>query len=198
MAALASRVTALLLLLSVSSEGHAVSLHEAVKRGDLTSVSRIIASGADLKEPDNSGLTPLVLAALEGKLEIVKLLLKQGAPLMGRDQKGFTALHAACHAGRLGVVEYLLESGAQVNDQNNHDKLTPLHLAAERGHDDVVGVLVDSGAAMELRALDGKTPIVMATLKSRVAAIKLLRERGADCRVIRLAKFRDACLQAGN
>lgn len=198
MVAIAIRACASLLLLFVSSAAHAVSLHEAIERGDLAGVSRNVNSGADLEKANDSGVTPLVIAALEGKLEIVKLLLKHGGQVMGRDAKGFTALHAACHAGRLMVVKYLLENGAEVNDQNNHDKLTPLHLAAERGHLEVVNVLVNNGAAMELRAADGKTPIVMATLKSRAATIKLLRGHGANCKVIRFAKFRDACLQAGN
>jgi len=173
------------------------ALHEAARNGDLAATERLIAGGADVESKDDAGLTPLIIAALVGQREAVVLLIAQGADPQGRDGKGFTPLHAAAHAGHLGVVKYLLELGLDVDDQRNEQALAPLHLAAERDHRDVAAALLARGAAVDIKTGHGRPPIWLAVLKSHAGMVKLLRDHGAQCPTVGLAKFREYCTHAG-
>jgi ankyrin repeat protein len=79
----------------VSSEIKNVSpLCQAVAKGDLETVKKMIEFGSNINESSN-GLTPLMIAARYNKVEIVKLLLENGAKASIKDEKGFTALKHA-------------------------------------------------------------------------------------------------------
>lgn len=90
-------------------------LIEAIKSGNRAAVEQMIQSGADLKQQDKQGWTPLNWAAGSGQLEIVELLLEHGAdPLaVGRDLR--TPQMIALAAGHAEVVKRLREAEAKAN-----------------------------------------------------------------------------------
>ncbi|MDX1431359.1 MAG: ankyrin repeat domain-containing protein [Gammaproteobacteria bacterium] len=174
-------------------------LHDAVGSGDRAAVERLIAPGVNIDEiDDDSGLTPLIVAALAGDEDMVVLLVDNGADPRGRDAKGFTALHAAAHMGRVDVVEVLLARDVQLDDQKNVSRMTPLHLAAERDHRAVAEILLEHGATLGLKTEAGHTPLFLASLKGHDDMVRLLRRHGADCTAIRSRKFRERCLNVTN
>ena len=62
---------------------------EAVRKGDLPSVTSLLDQGADVNAKFRYGTTALFKAAERGHLEIVKLLLARGADVTVKDT--FTA-----------------------------------------------------------------------------------------------------------
>src|SRR5215831_2327909 len=85
------------------------TLFEAAKGGDLATVEKLLASGADINQGNEQGWTALNFAAGKGDLAMVKLLINKGADpfKVGRDNR--TPYMIALAAGRVEVVKYLRE-----------------------------------------------------------------------------------------
>jgi Meckel syndrome type 1 protein len=77
----------------------AFGLHGAARGGDLAQLERLLAQGAVINAPDETGKTPLMLAAIHGQGPMVRRLLALGANPSLVDRDG---LNAAQHARRLG------------------------------------------------------------------------------------------------
>merc|ERR1712139_295501 len=101
--------------------------------------------------------------------------------------------------GMQGVVETLLSIVKAEGDEANVSKLvncghvkvynrhldayamrTPLSSAAESGFAEVAAVLLSSGAVLEDPDEDGRTALWLAARHSRLAAVRLLLQHGAD------------------
>ena len=67
----------------------------------------LIDKKADVNATDQTGVTPLMLAAQSAKLDVVQLLLDRGADANKKDTKGQTALNYAQQATEL---EYIAKS----------------------------------------------------------------------------------------
>lgn len=82
-------------------------LIEAVMAGEQATVKALIESGADVKQQDDQGWTPLSFAAGKGDLPMAKLLVDHGAyPFdVGRDNR--TPYMIALAAGHVEVVKFL-------------------------------------------------------------------------------------------
>lgn len=169
------------ILVTLAPPVWAAPLHDAVATGDAAAVEQLIGAGAKLETLDENGETPLTAAALEGQQEIVQLLIDRGAQLNGRNDGGFTALHAAAYVGAKGTVELLLDRGADINDDNNKSRMAPLHTAAEEGHAEIAALLVERGAHIDLKEMNGLTPIALATFKRFPDVVTVLRQLGATC-----------------
>ncbi|MGL6095607.1 MAG: ankyrin repeat domain-containing protein, partial [Fimbriiglobus sp.] len=103
----------------------------AICRGDLATVRRLLAAGADPNSPDPAyehRPTPLHMAAEEGSAVVVKALLAAGGDLNRRDVRGRQALHHAAAEARAAAVEVLLVAGADPNAKVNGSTDTPLAL----------------------------------------------------------------------
>ena len=104
-------------------------------------------------KPYTEGLTPLMVASMEGQLDIVALLIDRKAALV--DEKtpfrfefpplyGVTSLQWAAMSGHAHIVKYLLEHGAMVNYEGPRGR-TALNWARRRGNEKVVAILVQHG-----------------------------------------------------
>ena len=63
-------------------------------------------------QANNSGVTPLWIAAHNGHLKIVRFLVEVGAAKDQANNSGVTPLWIAAHNGHLMIVRFLLEVGA--------------------------------------------------------------------------------------
>ena len=64
-----------------------------VKSASVKEVNRLLQAGADVNVIDNSGKTPLMLAAwFNSNLEVMQLLIKNGADVNAADEYGYTPL----------------------------------------------------------------------------------------------------------
>ena len=94
---------------------------------------------------DQSGQTPLMLAARHGYEQVVDLLSPHSRDLDLVDERGMTALsHSICN-GQLKIAEYLLKSGAQAN-VNCHLQQPLLVMAVMQSQIPAFELLLEYGA----------------------------------------------------
>jgi ankyrin repeat protein len=164
-------------------------VHFSVKFDRVRVVKALLAHGANVNaqirtvEPrwtgaryrrQLSGATPFLLAAKAADVELMRLFLAHGADPTITTKSHTTPLMAAAgiawaasqdRASESQVLEavklFVNELGADVNAVNDYNE-TPMHAAAYRGANDVVQYLFDKGAKLDVVALDGRTPLIVA------------------------------------
>ncbi|HPG59574.1 MAG TPA: ankyrin repeat domain-containing protein, partial [Candidatus Wallbacteria bacterium] len=78
----------------VKSRGRTALMH-AVEAKDLTSVSTLIAQGANVNQKDELGMSALMLAVMNGDYETAELLVKNGADVNAAKKNSHTVLICA-------------------------------------------------------------------------------------------------------
>ncbi|GFR64313.1 transient receptor potential cation channel subfamily A member 1-like [Elysia marginata] len=108
--------------------------------------------GSRLKnEQDDTGLSPLHIAASRGYTNIVNILLQRGA-VISKSNSMSTALHLAAAGGFIPCVHSLLSVHIHLLDMEDIDGNTALHLAATNKHGATVGLLLRAGAEITYNA----------------------------------------------
>ena len=93
-------------------------LHQAVSRGDLAVVQRLLAAGVDVNARSvNFSVSPLMLAT---SVEMVDLLLAAGADVHQVDDGYGDALSRALDRGDEAIIVRLLQAGADLNWRDKH------------------------------------------------------------------------------
>jgi ankyrin repeat protein len=133
--------------------------------------------GPNLVEPQR-GYTALMLAIREDSMNVVNLLLgTPGIDLEAQARNGDTPLMLAAFHGYLPLVKILLSRDVQVNRPG----WTALHYAAINGNPEIIKVLLDASAYIDAESAEGRmTPIMLAAVRGRVAAVRVLQQEGAD------------------
>ena len=167
-----------------SSEGAATALQAALDTSDFKEahmriVKYLLQNGAHVKDRNQAGRFPLLIAADHGRTEVARLLIERGADVNEVDHKGnFSLLSAACK-GHSGFVALLSEKGANMK-MALVDGQTPLMCAVKEGHVDTVKVLLERGVAVNVKTTSGITALTDATRTGNVDAVKILLAHGAD------------------
>lgn len=118
-------------------------LHGIVQEHHFELAEFLIAKGANVMARNDSGVTPLHLAAYP---EMVDILVKHGADLEAREDGGGTPLHLASeNPDAMAVMRRLLELGADPNATDDAGG-TALSSALERGEPEKVELLLAFGA----------------------------------------------------
>lgn len=150
--------------------------------GTVEKMRLAIESGAELDPRSQDGATALHWAAgLGHDPEMVKTLIDAGASIEIADDRGRTPLMTAARVGNSIAVRYLLDAGAD-RSRKSPQGLNALHWAAEgrTGNAPTLRALVDAGMAIESRAADGSTPLIIAALNGRAEQVSELLSLGAD------------------
>lgn len=153
------------------------ALRRAASNGDVASVQKLIANGADVNAQDNHGYTALIDAASKGHLAILRLLLDANADPNLQTSYGATALSLAS-AHHPEVVRMLLDAGADVN------KSTALVAAAWYGQREIVHMLLKAGADVNVQTRYECTPLFAASLNDHREIVRTLIAAGADVHII--------------
>lgn len=157
------------------------NLMGAIQVGQLREVREAIAAGADVNgRQEQTGFSPLLLAAATGKSSIVEVLCEAGASLnqtltgKGASMEGFTALHFAALNGHEEVTQLLLGKGAEKNAKAGNG-LTPLDLASALKKLEVVAILKAAGAKEQSRILVPQQANRPPPINTREADLALLK-----------------------
>ena len=107
-----------------------ISIHVAVKSGNIEAVKQHLAAGTDVNaKSKGNGWTPLFYATSGGgQKEIAELLIAEGANVNAKDKLGDTSLQVAAYQGHKEIAELLIAKGADVNAKADNGK-TPLDWA---------------------------------------------------------------------
>jgi ankyrin repeat protein len=158
---------------------NALTLHAAVKHGNLRLVEQLLATSVDPNIVEQDRSAPLHWAAAQGYLAIVDLLLAKHADPNIADRDENTPLHWAAEQGHLAIIKQLLDNNADPNIADR-DGNTPLHWAAEQGHLAIVKQLLDNNADPNIADRDGNAPLHWAAEQGHLAIVKQLLDNNAD------------------
>lgn len=140
-------------------------------------VAPLLARGFDVNARSPEGQHGLYLALRENADAVADLLLaRPDLDANAGNAAGETLLMMAALRGRLAAMRKLITRGAHVDKEG----WTPLHYAASGSEPRAVELLLEQGAAIDARAPNGSTPLMMAAGFGSIDAADLLARRGAD------------------
>lgn len=155
-------------------------LSRAAYKNNVELMKLLIAKGAKIDERDKqeSQLTPLLWACVQGNTEAAILLLSHGANPEMDDYAGKTALIISAMKGHEAMVDILLKKGAHINNSDD-ENMTALAWACRNGHIQIVETLLNYGAAVEQKDINQRTPLIWACLEGHWQIVDLLLNKGA-------------------
>jgi ankyrin repeat protein len=158
----------------------------AIRANDLTQLQSLVQSRETANTVNGLGATPLHHTAIYGSVEALTFLLDKGADPNSANQAGATPLiYAAWDFERTRI---LVLHGAKVNATTKQG-ITPLLVAAAtHGNRKTLQYLLDKGADVKAHTRDGEDALMRASLSGDADMVKLLLERGADARSLRVPR----------
>ncbi|XP_065839735.1 serine/threonine-protein phosphatase 6 regulatory ankyrin repeat subunit B-like [Oscarella lobularis] len=175
-------------------------LHCACKWGDALGVRWLVRHGANVNVQDRNGLTPYSLAcssSVERNLKMT-ILEEHGCTLMPIDIVLAGSAQFSSYADADRVFDHLVnEKGLRVNAVDEKEN-TPLHLACLVGSIFGVKWLVEHSSPFNICNWNGTTPFMAAckSSKNRLAKVRYLNAKGADCQSKDRTKGRTALFYA--
>lgn len=131
-------------------------------------VKLFLDNGANIEEPDDSGIFPIGYAISSGTVEVVELLLERGATGGIREGLLFTY-------GDFVMTKLLLDNGADPNITGWSDESTPLFQAVKGDQADIVRLLLNRGADLRPN-MYGRDPLESAVFDKHEAALAVFVE----------------------
>jgi ankyrin repeat protein len=127
----------------LTSSNSMTAIHLAAKLGLESTISDMVAVGADMETRLWSGYTPLFIAVQAGNLGMVRHLRKHGGNIQSLSRSRDSLLFVG--TADVAMTKYLIEAGLDVNHRNEKGA-TALHYAALNGHMAVAKLLLQKGA----------------------------------------------------
>ncbi|KAK7871421.1 hypothetical protein R5R35_006121 [Gryllus longicercus] len=124
------------------------------------------------------GITPIMIAAMNGQTCTVQILLKYGASVSKKDIFNRQPIHYALCSRNIEIPELLLKRRADPNARDQNGK-TPLLMAA-RADTQLTELLLEHGADVNAKDDDQWTALHHAIQKRHHQNMKLLLDRKAD------------------
>lgn len=157
-------------------------LHRATAENDVAAVQRAIAAGVDVNNRNNSGGTPLYVAAQEGHVDVCQCLINAAADVDAQfsdPRSGATPLSISAFKGFESVVRCLLRATAEVN-KTTYAGVSALHAACGQGHLGIARCLIKQAAEVNLTESMGmSSPLHVATEYGHASIVRLLIKHGA-------------------
>jgi uncharacterized protein len=150
---------------------------QAIYHDNPDTVQYWLSRGFDPNSPDESMLSPLILAISKESYKSAKVLINDGRTrLEAENNHNENALMLLAIRNQTELVQLMIDKGAEVN----HKGWSALHYAASRGHVEMVRLLLENSAYIDASSPTGETPLMMAVLYGTPQTVKLLLEEGAD------------------
>jgi hypothetical protein len=161
-----------------------LSIHKACQKGNYDAVvAQLKKKKNNVNLEDETGHTPIQLAALHGSFEVVQLLVENGADLNQQDPSGWCALHFAASGRNEKLFAYLLSQESINVNLRNEGLNTPLHYLAKNFanlSEQILHDLIQKGADINAQNAQGETPLHGAALKGYEQVTTSLIDYGAD------------------
>lgn len=155
------------------------TLPDAMQKGDVEQLTKLLESGADPNEAQSDGTTAIIWSAYHTNPQAIKLLLEKGAHPTTKNQFGVHAISIACQNGDLESTKLLIDAGADPNGTLEGGE-TLLHSAARNGNEKLVQYLLDKKAKLDNLADGKQTALMWAASAGNLAAVDTLLKAGAD------------------
>ena len=157
-------------------------LHFAAREGCLDCIDTLLALDANIDAITPKGISPLLMAIINGHYDVAWQLIEAGADISLSDDTNRSPLYAAVHFNIMpesnrpspyvipnthsafDLIVNLLQRGADVNQQLS--SMIPFRLKLDRGTDSML--------------VAGTTAFLRAAKSADIAAMKILLEYGAD------------------
>ena len=159
------------------------ALNLACDIGNVDVIDVLLKAGADTNICEafngNTCLHDAVIASCSQ--ETLKAIIDHGADMNAANKNGATALIIACQERIISAINVLLQAGGDPNIADSVNSATPLHYAIDGGcSKEVFQKIIDHGADVDAVDSDGRTALMIASLKGNVDAITILLNAGAD------------------
>jgi ankyrin repeat protein len=151
------------------------ALWSASKYGRVAAVTFLLKHGADPLLCDESGMSCVEIACIEGKVMVLQELVASNARLALAPR----ALFFAAQEGRTGVVKILLQHGASP-DVMCEGRFSPLMAAACGNHVAVMSLLVAHDVSLESATDEGDAALHLAAKSNKADACRCLLLHGAS------------------
>lgn len=181
-------------------------LSDAVGRGDIHRIKKLVSKGYDVNTNTNSLLNMLTWAfwypypnktiwsdsrilkltneERENKiLEILEILIDNGADINVLDPQGNAPIHCAVSKGQTKIVKMLIAQGADINLKRG-DGNSPLNTAARAAmypdSSEMVKILIANGADVNVKGRYHNTPLHNSVYSGNLEIVQALIKSGAD------------------
>lgn len=152
-----------------------------VKYGEKSFISLLLKLGMDIDLQDNKGLTPLMVATLEGRFSIVKYLIEKGADIHKKDCLGKTFFVYAVEKGDLNVVQYCCDRNLVDIDIELKNGLPILPIACSQGRLEIVKCLMEHHKkSAQIDDLEAAMMCAYASQEGHLDIVRYLHEQGMD------------------
>lgn len=144
-------------------------------------VESLISASADLNLKTKEGLSPYILAKIQGHEELAKVLLKAGAigeSFFSKEEASREILHSAWISDRSRFL-YASYFKPDFNFRGN-EGITAIMYAARNGNKFLTQFLIRKGAKLDLQDKSGKTALMYAARRGQKDILSLLIDKGAD------------------
>ncbi|MDR2536753.1 MAG: ankyrin repeat domain-containing protein [Treponema sp.] len=160
-------------------------LHAASREGHVGFMEFLIEQGADVNIKNASGSTPLHEAVRSGKVDAIKVLLASKVDINAQDARGNSVLHLAIRdvppdTHREIVNLLLAQPGINPSLWDEYGD-SPLHATITLNKDpEIIKALLKKGSDVNVRNIEGKTPLYMAIEQNRQQYVTVLLEGNSN------------------
>ncbi len=163
------------------------ALIAASGKGDLATVERLVAEGANVKAKDARGRTALLAATHGNHVAVARALIAAGSDVNAKDDIQDTPYLYAGAEGRTEILKMTLAAGADLKSTNRYGG-TALIPAAHHGHPETVKVLLATAIDKDHVNRLGWTALLEAVIlgdgsPTYVEIVRLLVDAGANVNI---------------
>jgi ankyrin repeat protein len=175
------------LLIFMAACGTPTGLVDAVERGDLAAVQRLLDDGADVNERDERGRTAVTAAALVDRVDIAKVLIDAGADVDLQDSDRNNPLLVTGETGSVAMLREVLRAEPNLGATNRYGGIAIIP-ASDRGHVDLVRALLETDIDVNHVNNLGWTALLEAVIlgdggEAHTEIVRMLLAGGADASI---------------
>lgn len=168
-------------------KGLQMYMRDSVEEGNVKIVENLIKMGISVNNSNETGYTPLHIAAGNNNLEMLDILLKAGAEIDAANGMKCTALHISLFEQNKEAALFLLDKGANPVAKDDFGN-TCLHIASGNGDIEILQKMVSLNANINVRSEGGVTPLHYAvsaiSTNDCLATVKFFLDNGADIHAV--------------